>query len=619
MRRRRATGTPRRCRATRRRGSRRAAGSGARGSPPAAPAASSGPAAAPPATRTPAGPRSARAAPPAAPPTTQLAWTGFAPADGFEEGDFWKDPPPEEEDEEPEARDQEPPSPGRASPAVGTTLAEEDTPGSKRFAVRSLGWVEMSEEELAPGRSSVAVNNCIRQLSLHRRGPPGEGRAMLLLLEGRTLKLVDPQDQALLHAQPVAAIRVWGVGRDSGRDFAYVARDQLTQMLKCHVFRCESPAKDIATGLHELCSQIMEERRNARALANGLSLDPARLVEIPFQVEFPAPKSEVVQQFPVCYLGCVPVAKPVGMDVINAALEAALATGTKEHWTPIVVNVAPATLTITHQQVRPAPRWWWPWPGAGHGGAIRGGDGHGGAIRGGDGALRVPADGGRAVRVPRAVPVLHGGGPRRSLLRLHHGQRPRRLPLPHGLVRAQRGGAERGAAGRLHAALPEVPGRPAPGLQLLPAGPAGRLGGPSGGLLGAPRRPDPPGHPQAQAPRGPDAVSRDGGSHPGPLPTRRPWDGPAAPGDGGGESAPRGVVCVPACRGLRARPGGAARRAPCPMAAGQGILPQGDGAGVLPPTLARAPHCHLPPTTTPRGTMAREGGRGARPAPMHAV
>lgn len=29
-------------------------------------------------------------------------------------------------------------------------------------------------------------------------------------------------------------------------------------------------------------------------------------------VEFPAPKSEVVQRFPVCYLGCVPVAKPVG-------------------------------------------------------------------------------------------------------------------------------------------------------------------------------------------------------------------------------------------------------------------------------------------------------------------
>lgn len=36
------------------------------------------------------------------------------------------------------------------------------------FAVRSLGWVEMSEEDMVPGKSSVAVNNCIRQLSYHK-------------------------------------------------------------------------------------------------------------------------------------------------------------------------------------------------------------------------------------------------------------------------------------------------------------------------------------------------------------------------------------------------------------------------------------------------------------------
>lgn len=39
---------------------------------------------------------------------------------------------------------------------------------SQCFAVRSLGWVEMSEEDMAPGKSSVAVNNCIRQLSYHK-------------------------------------------------------------------------------------------------------------------------------------------------------------------------------------------------------------------------------------------------------------------------------------------------------------------------------------------------------------------------------------------------------------------------------------------------------------------
>lgn len=35
-----------------------------------------------------------------------------------------------------------------------------------RFAVRSLGWVEISEEDLTPERSSKAVNKCIVDLSL---------------------------------------------------------------------------------------------------------------------------------------------------------------------------------------------------------------------------------------------------------------------------------------------------------------------------------------------------------------------------------------------------------------------------------------------------------------------
>ncbi|KAG7254838.1 hypothetical protein CRUP_005143, partial [Coryphaenoides rupestris] len=39
------------------------------------------------------------------------------------------------------------------------------------------------------------------------------------------------------------------------RDFAYVARDKNTRILKCHVFRCDTPAKAIATSLHEICSR----------------------------------------------------------------------------------------------------------------------------------------------------------------------------------------------------------------------------------------------------------------------------------------------------------------------------------------------------------------------------
>lgn len=44
-----------------------------------------------------------------------------------------------------------------------------------------------------------------------------QGKDLLLQLEDETLKLVEPQSQALLHTQPIVSIRVWGVGRDSGR------------------------------------------------------------------------------------------------------------------------------------------------------------------------------------------------------------------------------------------------------------------------------------------------------------------------------------------------------------------------------------------------------------------
>uniref|UniRef100_A0A3Q2QJ04 Amyloid beta protein binding family B member 1 n=1 Tax=Fundulus heteroclitus TaxID=8078 RepID=A0A3Q2QJ04_FUNHE len=218
------------------------------------------------------------------------------------------------------------------------------------FAVRSLGWVEMSEEDLAPGKSSVAVNNCIRQLSYHKHnlhdtaGIWGEGKDMLMVLENDTMNLIDPLGQTLLHSQPIGSIRVWGVGRDNGRDFAYVARDNLTQVLKCHVFRCDSPAKNIATSLHEMCSKIMMERKANKPGVSRLNSDPSK----PF--EFPAPKNELFQRFHVYYLGCIPVARPVGMETLNEALEFAMTGRDKNDWTPVSVNVAPATLTILSKQ-----------------------------------------------------------------------------------------------------------------------------------------------------------------------------------------------------------------------------------------------------------------------------
>ncbi|XP_039770615.1 amyloid-beta A4 precursor protein-binding family B member 2 isoform X12 [Ornithorhynchus anatinus] len=135
------------------------------------------------------------------------------------------------------------------------------------------------------------------------------------------------------------------------RDFAYVARDKDTRILKCHVFRCDTPAKAIATNLHAICSKIMAERKNAKALAcNSFQEQTNVNLDIPLQVDFPTPKSELVQKFHVQYLGMLPVEKPVGMDTLNSAIESLLTSSTQADWLPVTMNVADATVTVISEK-----------------------------------------------------------------------------------------------------------------------------------------------------------------------------------------------------------------------------------------------------------------------------
>ncbi|XP_039396963.1 amyloid-beta A4 precursor protein-binding family B member 2 isoform X12 [Mauremys reevesii] len=183
--------------------------------------------------------------------------------------------------------------------------------------------------------------------------PEAKGKDMYLILENDMLNLVDPMDHTILHSQPIVSIRVWGVGRDNGRerDFAYVARDKDTRILKCHVFRCDTPAKAIATSLHEICSKIMAERKNAKAVAcSSLQERTNVTLDVPLQVDFPTPKTELVQKFHVQYLGMLPVVKPVGMDTLNSAIENLMASASKEEWMPVTMNVADATVTVINER-----------------------------------------------------------------------------------------------------------------------------------------------------------------------------------------------------------------------------------------------------------------------------
>ncbi|CAL1541933.1 unnamed protein product [Lymnaea stagnalis] len=109
-----------------------------------------------------------------------------------------------------------------------------------RFAVRSLGWVKIAEEDLTPERSSKAVNKCIVDLSLGRNdindavGRWGDGKDLFMDLDHTSLRLVDPVDGVVLNSQLIHSIRVWGVGRDNGRS-GLCLRGQRSRHTDAHV------------------------------------------------------------------------------------------------------------------------------------------------------------------------------------------------------------------------------------------------------------------------------------------------------------------------------------------------------------------------------------------------
>ncbi|CAG5131290.1 unnamed protein product [Candidula unifasciata] len=252
-------------------------------------------------------------------------------------------------------------------------LYMEKKPGSEkmvRFAVRSLGWVKIDEDDLTPERSSKAVNKCIIDLSLGRNnvndavGRWGDGKDLFMDLDHNSLRLVDPVDGLTLNSQPIHSIRVWGVGRDNARerDFAYVARDRGTRTHMCHVFHCEAPAREIANTLKDICKKIVLERNLHQSavarltrptdLPNLDKMGQPKGEKLSFQnlynnARFPTPMEEPRKVMKCHYLGCQEVTRPTGRDTLNDAIQHKYYTVPPEKWKFVTIGIAPSTITIT--------------------------------------------------------------------------------------------------------------------------------------------------------------------------------------------------------------------------------------------------------------------------------
>ncbi|XP_023685439.1 amyloid beta precursor protein binding family B member 2 isoform X4 [Paramormyrops kingsleyae] len=95
----------------------------------------------------------------------------------------------------------------------------------------------------------------------------------------------------------------------------------------------------------------MTERKNAKAATGSSALDRMQATaDVPLQAEFPTPKTELVQKFHVLYLGMLPVARPIGMDILNGAIDGLLGSSVRDDWTPVMLNVADATVTVIKEK-----------------------------------------------------------------------------------------------------------------------------------------------------------------------------------------------------------------------------------------------------------------------------
>ncbi|KAF7641812.1 hypothetical protein LDENG_00271350, partial [Lucifuga dentata] len=179
---------------------------------------------------------------------------------------------------------------------------------------------------------------------------------MMLVLKKDTLTLLDPLDHTPLHCQPIINIRVWGVGGENGRDFAFVAGDKDSCMLKCHVFRCNAPAKAVAMALHDMCSKMVSEKA-LMSPSHSLTMQSISPEDLSRQVDVLVAMRQQVQKFEVRYIGNLPVSRAMGMEVLNRAIESIMNFTDRDDWEPIVIHISDNVLSLWKGEEGEEPFW----------------------------------------------------------------------------------------------------------------------------------------------------------------------------------------------------------------------------------------------------------------------
>lgn len=287
--------------------------------------------------------------------------------------------------------------------------ASEEPPLS--FVVHSLGWVEVDESQINSKTGSMVIKRAIHQLTSKPDGAArcwgvGETQRLVMRLSREKICLLDAVTETVLTIQLIREIRMWAV--DEANNFAYVVRERkpfnvsspegkpatnstIASPLKCHVFHCDEvenksadAAQKIALYLKEALMNIKNQLAASNKASGKLQGSPRRPRTLfPAQAspssanktnpvelnadhlaaevyEFPTPIEEPKKVLPAFYMGSIPVDKPMGVEVLNIAiqevvnsLKASLTNGQTcetELMRPVMVHISPSSIIVECSQ-----------------------------------------------------------------------------------------------------------------------------------------------------------------------------------------------------------------------------------------------------------------------------
>ena len=251
---------------------------------------------------------------------------------------------------------------------------------SNQFTVHSLGWMDFDEQNLTTQSSSGAIQKCIVELTTRGDAVRCWGQMgtqeLVLKIEDSMLKLYDGSLNVVLISQPISGIRIWGVNYNN--DFAYVSKDsKITSSspsnqnsnsnYKCYVFHCEDSedsAQTIANILKDEMIKIKLANQNSKSpnerpkqlFIYDKDVTSSSSFSTPTAIEFPTPIEEPRKSLVSKYLGRIKVTKPMGIDILNNAIEKIVSNCLDEnhipddefvkHNIPVMVHVSPSNIIV---------------------------------------------------------------------------------------------------------------------------------------------------------------------------------------------------------------------------------------------------------------------------------